>query len=539
MLTRVLKIVRIGLVGVVLNFLLVCGVCAMEESTMDNSKAGGNSNIIIDKKDENIVAKYLDGDNILYRNSNYDGNLQEYFKVDVRQYEVWLNNFKEKLLSEYNALISDIDCAEIVKEYNLKPIKNIDEVKGVYKDSLNKAREWLEYKLISKFVSDASNVARVCHKVVNFWKNYIPFCRDKRNCLLRFFDDSAYFLGNEVNLISGISGYEERPGVCVNGIGDHCNRLRLRDGCYFCALMSFYSELNIKFQNYSGGYFKLSNYFADPVWYNECTSSGNKKLKEFYKKLYNKHCNDCAERYKKLYLYRDKGKFKVKDNVEPSLRDYYIKYQKFPFFVQFVNIFVSHVMCSALVSVKKMEDDLFNNVFVKSSEFSDGYGCVSSQYYAKEIEKIIEDNFNIEEFGHCFEERVGERCKLTFKNMGNIFRKFDEQKYNEHVHSCEIHPIGDRYGSFSYLDEWGDFFWKEKRYPYYEEIFGDFEDYKKQYDSAVENLFDFFYQSSIDSKFKKLAYLISLGNIFEKEDIILSPKSFLNFDNYLKILNEC
>ena len=389
MLKRVFNVGKIGLVGVVLNFLLVYGVRAMED--VESGNCINTSSETTNKENESVVAKYLDGDNMLYSNNN--AAVGKFVKVDSGQYNVWLNSFKNKLLREYNNLISDSDCAEMVNKFGLKQIKNINEVRDVYKDSLNAAREWLEYELISKFLSKGPDAAAVCSKVCEFWRNYMP-CREGT-------------IFGDICVPTSYKSKDEIEGSCASG---GCRNKGLDRICDFCRLMEFYKnclcgDLCYKFRSYNGIY-GFSEYFMDPFW----SKFDSHDQIGFYSELYENGFENYSEQYiEKLYI-GNNGE--IKTNIEPSLRNYYYKTKgKFPFFVQFVNMFVSGAMCSALVSIKEMENDLFNNSFAGSSKYLDGCGCVN---LCNNAGKVIEDSFNMDKFVSCFDKRVEERLKLTF-----------------------------------------------------------------------------------------------------------------------------
>ena len=545
MLKRVFNVGKISLVGVVLNFLLIHGVCAMED--VESGNCINTSSETINKENEFVVAKYLDGDNMLYSNNN--AAVGKFVKVDSGQYNVWLNFFKNKLLREYNNLISDSDCAEMVNKFGLKPIKNINEVRDVYKDSLNAAREWLEYELISKFLSKGLDVAAVCSKVCEFWISYIP-CY-KNNVGLNGYTFDGYnklLLAGESILNFDINGYKKGVSCTNNNFYRHV----LGGKCPFCKLMQFYKDLDDNFEKslreYRGydGSFDFSKYFASPLWSHMCLlTRGAQMFVERYKFLYENGYENYSEQYiKKLYT---DNSGKIKTNIEPSLRDYYDKTKrdrydeikrdyydkikgksspsvqfvcdnfaklvhdkikgKFPFFVQFVNMFVLGFMCSALVSIKEMENDLFNNSFAGSLKYLDGYGCVNLRNNAG---KVIEDSFNMDKFVSCFDKRVEERLKLTFKNIGDALRLADRGSYDM-IRNSSIAKL-----------------------PLYDVIFKFSKDRDEE---IISKLFDFF-KSYIGSKFKRMAYLISLGNIFNEEDFVLSAKSFLSANDYFKILKE-
>ena len=319
--------------------------------------------------------------------------------------------------------------------------------------------------------------------------------------------------------------------------------------------MQFYKDLDDNFEKslreYRGydGSFDFSKYFASPLWSHMCLlTRGAQMFVERYKFLYENGYENYSEQYiKKLYT---DNSGKIKTNIEPSLRDYYDKTKrdrydeikrdyydkikgksspsvqfvcdnfaklvhdkikgKFPFFVQFVNMFVSGAMCSALVSIKEMENDLFNNSFAGSSKYLDGCGCVN---LCNNAGKVIEDSFNMDKFVSCFDKRVEERLKLTFKNIGDKINSRDREYYNGFI--VELTSGGD------------------------DRVCNDYYGYDESYKVVdfVDDIFGFFYKF-IDSKFKKMAYLISLGNIFNEDNCILSPKNFLSAKDYSKILKE-
>ena len=213
MLKRVFNVGKIGLVGVVLNFLLIHGVRAMEIEPTEAKKY--NENVDDDSRylhedelneyscvnDKDCLLKYSDGGDVYCYGPTGEfgcGNFEKERRVNVNKgvMEQFLSTYDISLVEEYNKTINDPDYADMVKELNLTALKvedikklensgNIDiknlensgniDVKKLENSGnsfikFKDARKWFERQQFLRLFSSFGDIFNIYSKFFDVWE---------------------------------------------------------------------------------------------------------------------------------------------------------------------------------------------------------------------------------------------------------------------------------------------------------------------------------------------------------------------------------